>query len=109
MKELAQCKVEDPDFKFVAWRPRMRTRKYWFQPQKVLKKMPAILKEMETDISETEEIDVEHQEEVEEIVEEDEEELVEEDEASKTKPSRIKGLISGGGRDGVGKSAQLVM
>ena len=27
MKDLAQCKVEDPDFKFVAWRPRMRTRK----------------------------------------------------------------------------------
>ena len=59
---------------------------------------------METDIPETEEIDVEHEEEVEEeIVEEDEEELVEEDEVSKTKTGRIKGLVSGGGRDGVGK------
>ena len=106
MKELAQCKVEDPDFKFVAWRPRMRTRRVLVPAPESAEEdaMEAILKEMETDIPETEEIDVEPEEEVEEeIVEEDEEELVEEDEASKKKPGRIKGLVSGGGRDGVGK------
>ena len=106
MKDLAQCKVEDPDFKFVAWRPRMRTRRVLVPAPESAEEdaMEAILKEMETEVSETEEIDVEPEEEVEEeIVEEDEEELVEEDEASKKKPGRIKGLVSGGGRDGVGK------
>ena len=108
MKDLAQCKVEDPDFKFVAWRPRMRTRKVLVPAPESAEEdaMEAILKEMETEVSEYEEIDVEpeSEEEVEEeIVEEDEEELVEEDEASKKKPGRIKGLVSGGGRDGVGK------
>ena len=106
MKELAQCKVEDPDFKFVAWRPRMRTRRVLVPAPKSAEEdaMEAILKEMETDIPETEEIDVEPEEEVEEeIIEGDEEELVEEVEASKKKPGRIKGLVSGGGRDGVGK------
>ena len=106
MKELAQCKVEDPDFKFVAWRPRMRTRRVLVPAPKSAEEdaMEAILKEMETDIPETEEIDIEPEEEVEEeIIEGDEEELVEEVEASKKKPGRIKGLVSGGGRDGVGK------
>ena len=106
MKDLAQCKVEDPDFKFVAWRPRMRTRRVLVPAPESAEEdaMEAILKEMETDIPTTEEIDVEPEEEAEEeIVEEDEEELVEEDEASKKKPGRIKGLVSGGGRDGVGK------
>ena len=106
MKDLAQCKVEDPDFKFVAWRPRMRTRRVLVPAPESAEEdaMEAILKEMETEVSETEEIDVEPEEEVEEeIVEEDEEELVEEDEAPKKKPGRIKGLVSGGGRDGVGK------
>ena len=106
MKDLAQCKVEDPDFKFVAWRPRMRTRRVLVPAPESAEEdaMEAILKEMETEVSETEEIDVEPEEEVEEeIVEEDEEELVEEDEPPKKKPGRIKGLVSGGGRDGVGK------
>ena len=106
MKDLAQCKVEDPDFKFVAWRPRMRTRRVLVPAPESAEEdaMEAILKEMETDIPETEEIDVEPEEEAEEeIVEEDEEELVEEDEASKKKPGRIKGLVSDGDRDGVGK------
>ena len=106
MKQLAQCKVEDPDFKFVAWRPRMRTRRVLIPAPESAEEdaMEAILKEMETEVSETEEIEVEPEEEVkEEVVEEDEEELVEEDEASKKKPDRIKGLVSGGGRDGVGK------
>ena len=106
MKDLAQCKVEDPDFKFVAWRPRMRTRRVLVPAPESAEEdaMEAILEEMETEVSETEEIDVEFEEEVEEeVVEGDEEELVEEDEASKKKPGRIKGLVSGGGRDGVGK------
>lgn len=106
MKDLAQCKVEDPDFKFVAWRPRMRNRRVLVPAPESAEEdaMEAILEEMETEVSETEEIDVELEEEVEEeVVEGDEEELVEEDEASKKKPGRIKGLVSGGGRDGVGK------
>ena len=106
MKELAQCKVEDPDFKFVAWRPRMRSRRVLIPAPESAEEdaMEAILKEMETVVSVAEETDVEPEEEVEEeIVEEDEEKLVEEDEASKKKPGRIKGLVSGGGRDGVGK------
>ena len=105
MKELAQCKVEDPDFKFVAWRPRMRTRRVLVPAPESAEEdaMEAILKEMETEVSEIEEIDVKPEEEVEEeIVEEDEEELVDE-EPPKKKSGRIKGLVSGGGRDGVGK------
>ena len=105
MKDLAQCKVEDPDFKFVAWRPRMRTRRVLVPAPESAEEdaMEAILKEMETEVSETEEIDVEPKEEVEEeIVEEDEEEIVEQ-EPPKKKPGGIKGLVSGGGRDGVGK------
>ena len=105
MKDLAQCKVEDPDFKFVAWRPRMRTRRVLVPAPESAEEdaMEAILKEMETEVSETEEIDVEPKEEAEEeIVEEDEEEIVEQ-EPPKKKPGGIKGLVSGGGRDGVGK------
>ena len=102
MKELAQCKVEDPDFKFVAWRPRMRTRRVLVPAPESAEEdaMEAILKEMETEVSETEEIDVDPEEEVEEEIVE--EEIVEE-EPPKKKPGRIKGLVSGGGRDGVGK------
>lgn len=103
MKELAQCKVEDPDFKFVAWRPRMRTRRVLVPAPESAEEdaMEAILKEMEAEVSETEEIDVEFEEEVEE--ETPEEIIVEDDETSEKKPGRIKGLVSGGGRDGVGK------
>ena len=102
MKELAQCKVEDPDFKFVAWRPRMRTRRVLVPAPESAEEdaMEAILKEMETEVSESEEIDVEPEEEVEEEI--IDEEIVEE-EPPKKKPGRIKGLVSGGGRDGVGK------
>ncbi|MEC8788504.1 MAG: hypothetical protein VXX17_00395, partial [Candidatus Thermoplasmatota archaeon] len=102
MKELAQCKVEDPDFKFVAWRPRMRTRRVLVPAPESAEEdaMEAILKEMETEVSEIEEIDIEPEEEIEEEIVE--EEIVEE-EPLKKKPGRIKGLISGGGRDGVGK------
>ncbi|MGB1935038.1 MAG: hypothetical protein ACPHTH_03740 [Candidatus Poseidoniaceae archaeon] len=103
MKELAQCKIEDPDFKFVAWRPRMRTRRVLVPAPESAEEdaMEAILKEMEAEVSETEEIDVEFEEEVEE--ETPEEIIVEDDETSEKKPGRIKGLVSGGGRDGVGK------
>ena len=103
MKELAQCKVEDPDFKFVAWRPRMRTRRVLVPAPESAEEdaMEAILKEMETEVAQTEEVDAEPEEEVEEDLEE--EEITEDDETSKKKPGRIKGLVSGGGRDGVGK------
>lgn len=103
MKELAQCKIEDPDFKFVAWRPRMRTRRVLVPAPESAEEdaMEAILKEMEAEVSETEEIDVEFEEEVEE--ETPEEIIVEDDETSEKKSGRIKGLVSGGGRDGVGK------
>ena len=103
MKELAQCKVEDPDFKFVAWRPRMRTRRVLVPAPESAEEdaMEAILKEMETEVAQTEEVDAEPEEEVEEDLEE--EEITEDDDPSKKKPGRIKGLVSGGGRDGVGK------
>ena len=57
MKALAQCKVEDPDFKFVAWRPRMRIKRVLVPAPESAEEdaMEAILKEMETDVSETEE------------------------------------------------------
>ena len=104
MKELAQSKVEDPDFKFVAWRPRMRTRRVLVPAPESAEEdaMEAILKEMEAEVGETEVIDIEPEsgEEIEEEI--IEEEIIEEKQPEK-KPGRIKGLVSGGGRDGVGK------
>jgi len=109
MKALAQCKVEDPDFKFVAWRPRMRIKRVLVPAPESAEEdaMEAILKQMETDVSETEE-------EVEEAIEpasqkssedeiNDSEQEIREDDAPKKKSGGIKGLVSGGGRDGVGK------
>lgn len=109
MKALAQCKVEDPDFKFVAWRPRMRIKRVLVPAPESAEEdaMEAILKQMETDVSETEE-------EVEEAIEpasqkssedeiNDSEQEISEDDAPKKKSGGIKGLVSGGGRDGVGK------
>ena len=104
MKELAQCKVEDPDFKFVAWRPRTRARRVLVPAPESAEEdaMEAILEEMETEISETEEVYVEP-----EFDEEGEEETVEEEivieQPPKKKSPVIKDLVSGGGRDGVGK------
>ena len=104
MKQLAQCNVEDPDFKFVAWRPRMRARRVLVPAPESAEEdaMEAILKEMETDVIETEEIDTEP-----EPDEDVEEEIVEEEitkqESPKKKPGKIKALVTGGGRDGVGK------
>ena len=147
MKALAQCKVEDPDFKFVAWRPRMRIKRVLVPAPESAEEdaMEAILKQMETDVSETEEENFREDEivredgltdhefwedekwsaerwrwwrekhgEKEEAIEpasqkssEDEinnsEQEISEDDAPKKKPGGIKGLVSGGGRDGVGK------
>ncbi len=110
MKGLAQCEVEDPDFKFVAWRPRMRSRAV-LVPAPISAEedaMEAILEVMETEISEHSVVEVESISELEneEPVEEPEEETIEE-EAPKKKVGGVKGLVSGGGRDGVGKFGAL--
>ena len=101
MKELAQCKIEDPDFKFVAWRPRMRTRRVLVPAPESAEEdaMEAMLEAMDHNLSR----EVEEEVELEEEEAEAEEELVDDDEVAKKKPGRIKGLVSGGGRDGVGK------
>ena len=101
MKELAQCKVEDPDFKFVAWRPRMRTRRVLVPAPESAEEdaMEAMLEAMDHNLAR----EVEEEVELEEEEAEAEEELVDDDEVAKKKPGRIKGLVSGGGRDGVGK------
>ena len=110
MKELAQCKVEDPDFKFVAWRPRMRSRTVLIPAPETAEEdaMEAILEVMETEIPENSVVEVESISELEneEPVEEPEEETIEE-EAPKKKVGGVKGLVSGGGRDGVGKFGAL--
>ena len=101
MKELAQCKVEDPDYKFVAWRPRMRTRKVLVPAPESAEEdaMEAMLEAMDHNLAK----EVEEEIELEEEEVEAEEEIVDDDEVAKKKPGRIKGLVSGGGRDGVGK------
>ena len=101
MKELAQCKIEDPDFKFVAWRPRMRTRRVLVPAPESAEEdaMEAMLEAMDHNLAR----EVEEEVELEEEEAEAEEELVDDDEVAKKKPGRIKGLVSGGGRDGVGK------
>ena len=101
MKELAQCKVEDPDYKFVAWRPRMRTRKVLVPAPESAEEdaMEAMLEAMDHNLAK----EVEEEIELEEEEAEAEEEIVDDDEVAKKKPGRIKGLVSGGGRDGVGK------
>ena len=110
MKELAQCKVEEPDFKFVAWRPRMRSRTVLIPAPETAEEdaMEAILEVMETEIPENSVVEVESISELEneESVEEPEEETIEE-EAPKKKVGGVKGLVSGGGRDGVGKFGAL--
>ena len=110
MKELAQCKVEDPDFKFVAWRPRMRSKNVLVPVPESAEEdaMEAILEEMETEISENSVAEIEPVSELEneEPVEEPEQETIEE-EAPKKKVGGVKGLVSGGGRDGVGKFGAL--
>ena len=70
--------------------------------------MEAILEVMETEIPENSVVEVESISELEneEPVEEPEEETIEE-EAPKKKVGGVKGLVSGGGRDGVGKFGAL--
>lgn len=127
MMELAQKEVEDPDFKFIAWRPRVRSRPVLVPVPKntVEDAMEAMLESMEMerrlhdDGLTDEEFFAddkwsverwsgrrEHQTALEaarnEDAEEAEEEIVEE-KPPKKKSGGIKGLVSGGGKDGVGK------
>ena len=117
MKELAQCKVEDPDFKFVAWRPRMRTRRVLVPAPESAEEdaMEAMLESMEMErrlhedgLTDDEFWDddkwsVERWREWRERQEELELARNEQEETPKKKPGKIKSLVSGGGRDGVGK------
>ena len=104
MMDLAQKNVVDSDFKFIAWRPRKRTKPVLIPApaNNVEDAMEAILKEMETnDIESTEESLASDDNESES------EDQVREEDSPKKKPGRIKGLVSGGGRDGVGKFGAL--
>ena len=94
MMDLAQKEVVDKDFKFIAWRPHKRTKPVLIPvpTNNVEDTMEAILKDMEASAVEDSEDEVESSEDS-EI----------EEEISKKRPGRIKGLVSGGGRDGVGK------
>ena len=124
MKELAQCKVEDPEFKFVAWRPRMRTRKVLVPAPESAEEdaMEAMLESMEMErrlhedgLADEEffaddKLSVERlregrgrQTEIDPTGDEEAEEETVEELAPKKKSGGIKGLVSGGGRDGVGK------
>ncbi|MGB1689332.1 MAG: hypothetical protein ACPHDM_01405, partial [Candidatus Poseidoniaceae archaeon] len=97
MMDLAQKQVVDKDFTFVAWRPHKRTKPVLIPvpANNVEDAMEAILKEMETSSVEDSEDEADSE------VPETEDEVKEE--KSEKKTSRIKGLVSGGGRDGVGK------
>ena len=104
MMDLAQKNVVDSDFKFIAWRPRKRTKPVLIPApaNNVEDAMEAILKEMESnDIESTEESLASDDNESES------EDQVREEDSPKKKPGRIKGLVSGGGRDGVGKFGAL--
>ena len=97
MMDLAQKQVVDKDFTFVAWRPHKRTKPILIPvpANNVEDTMEAILKEMEASSVEDSEDEVGSE------VTETEDEVEEEKPEKKT--GRIKGLVSGGGRDGVGK------
>ena len=94
MMDLAQKQVTDKDFTFIAWRPHKRTKPVLIPvpANNVEDTMEAILKDMEANEIESPEDEIESSEESEV-----------EEEAPEKKPGRIKGLVSGGGRDGVGK------
>ena len=94
MMDLAQKRVADKDFTFIAWRPHKRTKP-------VLIPVPAnnVEDTMETILKDKEASEIESPE---DEIESSEESEVEE-EVPEKKPGRIKGLVSGGGRDGVGK------
>jgi hypothetical protein len=97
MMDLAQKQVVDKDFTFVAWRPHKRAKPVLIPvpANNVEDTMEAILKEMETSSVENSE------DEFDSDVPETEDEV--EEEKTEKKTGRIKGLVSGGGRDGVGK------
>lgn len=104
MMDLAQKNVVDSDFKFIAWRPRKRTKPVLIPApaNNVEDAMEAILKEMESnDIESTEELPTSDDNDGEP------EGQVRENDSPKKKPGRIKGLVSGGGRDGIGKFGAL--
>ena len=107
MMELAQKEVEDSDFKFIAWRPRVRSRPVLVPVPKntVEDAMEAILHEMDKENAETESsVEIETDEEISSPEEETEtEEEIVEEEPPKKKSGGIKSLVSGGGKDGVGK------
>ena len=94
MMDLAQKRVADKDFTFIAWRPHKRTKPVLIPvpANNVEDTMEAILKDMEASEIESPEDEIESSEESEV-----------EEEVPEKKPGRIKGLVSGGGRDGVGK------
>ena len=121
MMDLAQKSVEDPDFKFVAWRPRRRSRPTLVPiPRNTVEDaMEAILEEMESEeaglISEAEstlssESDDELEDEMTEQIETDEESEFDNDEdsceqsqeVSEKKRGKVGSLFRGGGKDGVG-------
>ena len=97
MMDLAQKQVVDKNFTFVAWRPHKRAKPVLIPvpANNVEDAMEAILKEMETSSVENSE------DEFDSDVPETEDEV--EEEKTEKKTGRIKGLVSGGGRDGVGK------
>ncbi|MEL0100612.1 MAG: hypothetical protein VW862_02795, partial [Euryarchaeota archaeon] len=98
--ELARKDVEDEHFRFIPWRPHRRSRKVLVPVAKSAADdaLEAILQEMEANIAG----EIENDEEV----FDDPGAEVENEEAEK-KPGRIRGLVSGGGRDGVGKFGAL--
>ncbi len=98
--ELSRKDVEDEHFRFIPWRPHRRSRKVLVPVAKSAADdaMEAILQEMEANIAG----EIENDEEV----FDDPGAEVENEEAEK-KPGRIRGLVSGGGRDGVGKFGAL--
>ena len=127
MMDLAQKQVVDKDFTFIAWRPHKRTRPVLVPvpANNVEDAMEAILEEMETsdvedveddpatpEEAEAEDVSAEEVTEEEVVTSEDPETNDEfagevDEEVSKSKPGRIKGLVSGGGRDGIGKFGAL--
>ncbi|MGB1588753.1 MAG: hypothetical protein ACPHDO_00255 [Candidatus Poseidoniaceae archaeon] len=98
--ELARKDVEDEHFRFIPWRPHRRSRKVLVPVAKSAADdaMEAILEEMEGNIAE----EIENLEGV-----FDDSEGDDENEEPEKKPGRIRGLVSGGGRDGVGKFGAL--
>ena len=105
MMDLAQKNVFDSDFKFIAWRPRKRTKPVLIPvpANNVEDTMEAILKEMEENVEEDSEDDYSTSD----NPSQDDDSDVEEEEVLRKKTGGIKGLVMGGGRDGVGRFGAL--